>query len=287
MLLLSASAFAQIPNADFESWTTVGAYSIPDGWGNTNSMTSSMSIYTCVRGGSPGASYLQLTSQAVTGMGVVPGIATCGTLDMTNTSAPSPASGFAFTQRPQAMAGKWQYMASGTDRGYISATLTRWNAAEMKRDTIATSHLALFNMVMSWAGFSLPLSYTSQLFPDTAFITLSASGAMPVANSYLYVDSLHFTGSVAGITGISESAVADRISIFPNPSSDIVRIRFDASQNINSNIQLINAEGSVVREVNGIEAKEYHINVADLARGLYILRIASDQGIVSKRVVIL
>lgn len=285
--LFSISAFSQIPNAGFESWTTVGGYTTPDGWDNMNSMTASMSVYTCSRAGTPGGYYLHLTSQTVPGMGVMPGIATCGMLDMSQMSAPSPATGFAFAQRPQALTGKWQYMASGLDMGYISVMLTRWNPSMMKRDTIASYSQDLIGMAMNWTDFTAPLTYTSQLFPDTAFITLSASGATPVANSYLYVDTLQFTGSVAGTNGINENAAVSNISIFPNPSSDIVRIHFDASQNTSSNIQLISAEGAIVKEVMGIETKEYNMNIAGLAKGVYLIRVSSAQGTVSKHISIL
>ena len=48
------SAFAQIPNNGFENWSSAGSYNNPDSWGNLNSVTSVLSVYTCVKG-TPGA----------------------------------------------------------------------------------------------------------------------------------------------------------------------------------------------------------------------------------------
>jgi hypothetical protein len=287
-VFFSASIFAQIPNAGFESWDNSAGYNNPVGWDNMNAMTSSMSVYTCVKGtpGAMGNSYLKLVSSNVTGMGVMPGIATCGMLDMTNMSAPVPMSGFAFTQRPQTFSGKWQYMASGNDQGFINVLLTKWNSTAMKRDTIASSMQMLSGMAMSWANFSMTLTYSSLSFPDTAFITLSASGTTPVAGSYLYADTLQFAGSVAGNTGINDLTGANaNISVFPNPTSDVLNIQFSGLQSSACTVQLINIQGAVVRTANN-NSSVVKMNIADLAKGVYVVKASSDQGIITKRVII-
>jgi hypothetical protein len=251
-------------------------------------MTSSMSVYTCLKGtpAPQGSSYLKLVSANVPGMGIMPGIATCGMLDMTNMSAPVPMSGFAFTQRPQTFSGKWQYMASGNDQGFINVLLTKWNSSGMKRDTIATSMQMLSGMAMSWANFNMTLTYSSLQFPDTAFITLSASGAVPVAGSYLYADTLQFAGSVAGTTGINNLTGSDaNISVFPNPTSDVLNIQFLGVQSSAYTVQLINIQGAIVRTVND-NASILKMNVADLAKGMYLVKTSSSQGIITKRIII-
>ncbi len=292
ILFFSSAIFAQIPNGGFESWSNGSGYNTPDYWDNMNSMTASMSVYTCTKGtpGNPGAAYLKLVTKNVSGMGLIPGIATCGMMDKTNANMPALLSGFAYNQRPADMAGKWQYMAYGSDQGFINVTLTKWNMAQMKRDTIGSSMQALSGMVMSWADFSMPMTYLSLQFPDSAFITLSASGASPAANSYLYADTLRFEGSVAGTTGINETEAIANVSVYPNPATDALNIRFTSLQNSDCSIQLINTDGEVIKEMNEGSvsgSKELRMNTGDLAQGIYLLRIISAQGSVSKRVVIL
>src|SRR5579883_753034 len=98
-LLFTSAMYAQIPNPGFETWNTVGSYNVPAGWDNLNSMTTAMSTYTCTKGtpGYAGASYLQLISKTVTGLGVVPGIAVSGVMNKTTMQ---PQSGFAISTPP-------------------------------------------------------------------------------------------------------------------------------------------------------------------------------------------
>jgi hypothetical protein len=193
-ICFATTTFAQIPNNGFENWTSVGSYSNPDNWDNLNSMTSSMSIYTCTKGtpGNVGAAYLKLVSKTVTGMGVMPGIAVSGVIDMMSYK---PKSGFAYTSRPQDFVGMRQYMASGADVGYMGAYLTKWNNVTGVRDTIALAFQKLTGMAMNWTAFTMPFVYLSAATPDSAVVVLSASGSTPVNGSYLYLDNLSFSGS--------------------------------------------------------------------------------------------
>src|SRR5271157_5926898 len=147
-----------IPNAGFENWTSKGSYSDPDSWMCFNDLTASKSVYTCEQGtpGDPGNYYLKLTSKTVTGIGVVPGYAVSGTF---NTTTLQPLKGFAFNQRPLNLTGNWQYMIFGSSPGYIKVQLTRWDSSMKTRMTVASADSVLPGMVMSWASFSIPLTY--------------------------------------------------------------------------------------------------------------------------------
>jgi hypothetical protein len=242
----SASLFAQIPNNGFENWTSAGSYSNPDGWDQLNSMTTGMGIYTCTKGtpGSVGTAYLKLVSKTV-GSTVAPGVAVSGLIDI---AAMKPKSGFPFTGQPQKLTGSWQYMASGSDAGFISIILTKWNSTMMVRDTIAKAKQVLSGMAMSWATFNINLTYKSSALPDSAIIVLSASGTAPVANSYLYVDNLSFAGSVAGINTIDN--YVSNISAYPNPTSDNINIELNAQKTSAIKLQLVDVTGKLIRDIN-------------------------------------
>lgn len=176
-IVISSTAISQIPNSGFETWTTVGAYNVPTGWDNLDSLTNSMSVYTCEKGtpGSPGVSFLKLTSKTF-GTAVAPGIAVSGKLDMTTYM---PKSGFAYTSRPANLTGSWQHMIFGTSQGSVSVLLSKWNSSTSMRDTVAFVSQTLSGMAMSWATFSIPLTYHSSAMPDSAIIVLAASGIAP------------------------------------------------------------------------------------------------------------
>lgn len=277
--IITNSAKAAIPNSSFETWTNMGTYNNPDSWSTLNDMTSPLSVYTCVKGtaGPVGTSYIKLTSKNVVGMGVMPGVAVCGTIDNTTMQ---PTSGFPINERPQSLTGQWQYMASGADQGFISVILTHWDPIMMMRDTVSATIHPLVSMAMSWAAFNLPLMYLNGNDPDTAVIVLSASGTTPVSNSYLYVDGLAFTGSVAGL---NVNSSIESISVFPNPTSDQLFIKLGKSVQSPITINIINVEGKVVKSFQNISASASNtVDVSDLPKNNYVISIQYQNEIFTK-----
>jgi hypothetical protein len=281
LLFSFTAAIAQIPNAGFETWNNMGSYSNPDKWDNLNAMTSPMSVYTCQQGtpGSPGSSYLKLTSKTVTGMGVMPGVAVSGVIDM-NTFKPK--SGFAFTGQPLSLTGNWQYMAGGTDQGYVAVYLTKWNASNQKRDTIAVAIKPLgTGMVMSWTAFTINLGYKSMAVPDSAVIILSASGATPANNSMLYIDNLAFAGTTAGFNELKNTPT---ISLFPNPADNQVTVGVGNQNNALTKIELFDILGNTIRimEIKN-PASSYPLDLSGLSKGQYLVKMTSVEGVVVKK----
>jgi hypothetical protein len=276
----ATTAFAQIPNAGFENWTSAGSYNNPDNWDQLNAMTSSASIYTCTKGtpGQTGSAYIKLVSKTVGTMGVMPGIATTGMINMSNFSVTG---GFPFTQRPQSLTGAWQYMASGSDAGFVAVYLTKWNSSMGMRDTVAMAMQNLSGMVMSWTSFSINLMYTKGGFPDTAQIILSSSGMVPVANSYLYADNLAFTGSIAGI---KENKFNAEIKLFPNPASDKLVVSVGNSKSTKGQIEIADMQGKKIKSLNNIDfTANTSIDIADLPKGEYIIKLSTSEGILTQK----
>lgn len=276
-LFAALSAFgaaAQIPNAGFENWSNSAGYNTPDNWDNLNAMTSPMSVYTAEKGmpGSPGNSYLKLTSRNVSGMGVMPGIAATGNINM-NTFAVT--GGFPNTTRPANLTGKWQYMSgNGVDMGFVAAYLTKWNMTTMQRDTVATAMKPLTGMVMSWGSFTAPFTYSKGFNPDTAVIILSASGTTPAANSYLYVDDLAFSGSVAPTSVANAASPLPGVSIFPNPATSELTVTLPDAANYF--FTLSDLLGKVVRS-QSVNAAQISLNTNGLPAGEYILTVSNGQ----------
>jgi len=294
-VILALTAKAQIPNAGFETWTTIGAYDIPMGWGTMNNATSTNSVYTATKGtpGSPGNSYLKLTSKT-NGASVANGIAVSGKLD---TITLKPKSGFAFTQRPSKFTGKWQHMIYGSSQGSVKVLTTKWNTTLNKRDTIAHSEQGLSGMAMSWANFSMNMMYVDSLqFPDSCIIVLQASGSNPTNNDYLWVDNLAFTGTVAiyvdttSTVGIKENKQESRnLSIFPSPANEFVQISLSLSQAQALSIEVFDIAGKLYRcERNDFLAGEIKekINVKDLPAGTYFIKVTGKTFTETKKIVI-
>lgn len=284
-MFITASAFAQIPNSGFENWTTVGSYSNPDGWGTMNNTTAIASVYTATKGtpGSPGASYLKLTSKTV-GTGVVNGVAVSGVIDSLTMM---PKSGFAYNMRPANFTGKWQHMIYGSSQGSIQVILTRWDTGMMMQMPVASGSVTLSGMAMSWANFTIPLTYVDGNNPDTCIIIMKASGSAPTNNDYLWVDNLAFSGSVTGIEN-HESFVSEMV-VYPNPSSEVVNFKFNIKSAQQINIEITDINGKVIRSNNFGKMQgesTQSVNISGIAKGTYFVKINGEQATETRKLVI-
>ena len=266
-LFFSLLATAQtIPNAGFENWTSMGTYYEPDGWSTLNSTTAPLSIYTATQGtpGSPGNYYLKLTSKAIAGSGVTPGMAVSGGFYNGTTQ---PVGGFPISQRPANLTGKWQHMIFGSSQGYITIILTRWDGVQ--KETVSYTRYDLTGMAMNWANFSIPLNYINSNTPDSCLIILSASGNAPTANDYLWVDNLSFTGTATGIATIDKS---EGITIYPNPVHDKLVLQVENKNADMTTLKILDIKGSVVQQIPGVfSGVNTALEVSGLPKGTYFL----------------
>jgi serine protease len=79
------------------------------------------------------------------------------------------------------------------------------------------------------------------------------------------------------------------VQVFPNPFADNLNIHLTASQNQDMTVQLLNVNGQLVQEqlftnLNGEQTLLFH-TPQGLAKGTYILKMISNNGIVVRRVV--
>ena len=285
IIAFAASAMAQIPNPGFENFTTVGAYDVPDGWGTMNNTTAMASIYTATKGtpGSPGTSYLKLTSKTV-GPGVVNGIAVSGVID---SMTMMPKSGFAYNMRPASLTGKWQHMIYGSSQGSIQVTLTRWDMGMNMRMPVASGTVTLSGMTMSWANFTIPLTYVDGNNPDTCIIFMKASGSTPTNNDYLWVDNLAFSGSVTGIE--NHASVVTNMVVFPNPSTETINVNLNLKTSQKVSIELTDITGKLILTKDaGILACESKqtININSISKGTYLVRVITESGVEVRKIVI-
>jgi hypothetical protein len=267
-LMFSAliSEAQSIPNAGFETWDNMGTYSNPNGWATMNNTTTLASVYTAEMGtpGSPGTSYLKLTSKT-TPLGVANGIAVSGKLDSTTQM---PVSGFAYTMRPASLDGSWQHMIFGSSQGSISVSFSKWNTSTMMRDVIGTGSVTLSGMAMSWATFSIPITFTTAGMPDSCIIVMKASGASPANNDYLWVDNLSFKVTPAGINDVTTIDY----SVYPNPVSDILQLMTKVDVN---EICVFDISGKMV--LCSKQENLRSINVSNLPIGTYSYKLFADK----------
>jgi len=270
-----ATATAQLPNPGFETWTNMGTYENPDGWATLNDLTTMSGIYTATKGtpGSPGSSYLKLTSQTI-GPNVVNGIAVSGVIDQVTQQ---PVSGFAFNQQPASFNGKWQHMIYGTSQGSINVTLTRWDAGTNSRVVVANANKTLTGMAMSWANFSIPFVYVDGQAPDSCIIVMKASGNNPTQDDYLWVDNLSFVGNVAGLE--EQSPAISEMSVYPNPAEDKVTISMTSALSQKMQLNVYSLTGALImsKDIEVSAGKnEIPVDLSSILSGNYLISIGKE-----------
>jgi len=109
-----------------------------------------------------------------------------------------------------------------------------------------------------------------------------AFGTSSISNNKGFDIFLARLGSVAtGITGPAESA---GYQIFPNPVNDFLHIQLNTGKV--KSIEILNMVGKMESiSLKSEEGKDIEINTQKLKSGMYMLRIAYDDGIVTKKFV--
>lgn len=82
----------------------------------------------------------------------------------------------------------------------------------------------------------------------------------------------------------TDDFLASQLSIYPNPSSDVINIT-NASNILLNGVEIVDLNGRVVKsaKLNGVS--EAQVNISDLSAGMYLMNVSSDQGTTTKKIV--
>ena len=81
--------------------------------------------------------------------------------------------------------------------------------------------------------------------------------------------------------GVEEYESTD-FSIYPNPTSSQLFIDVSTPLNNNFKAEIIDISGRTVKSINQVN---YSIDVADIPKGIYFLKLTTDEGILTKKFV--
>ena len=89
--------------------------------------------------------------------------------------------------------------------------------------------------------------------------------------------------SVTQTTLSTNDFLSSKFSVYPNPVNNV--INFSNDQNaVVSSVEMADLNGRVVKTVK-VDATEGQISVNDLATGMYMMKITTDQGTAVKKIV--
>jgi hypothetical protein len=284
MFCTAFTAFAQVPNGNFESWTN-GA---PDSWFTNNipGLAVPVTQSSTAHSGSSAVRGEVKTSLAVPYYS--PQI-------ITGTSA----GGFAVNQRYAALTGYYQFSPQSGDRFSVSATMWKGGVAGVG---VAAAGAVLGNTVSSYTQFSVPFQYLTNDVPDLCLITVIIGGptsGTPHAGSFFLLDDITLSGTAP------TTAVGDEVGLpssfaleqnYPNPFNPSTNIRFSVAQTGHVSLKVYNVLGvevaSLVNEKKDAGTFSVNWNASGLPSGMYLYRLSmtSDKGQVfdqSKKLVVL
>lgn len=92
------------------------------------------------------------------------------------------------------------------------------------------------------------------------------------------LDTFNFT-SVLG----TNNFLSSKFSVFPNPVNNVINFSNNANAVV-STVEMADMNGRVIKSVK-INATEGQISVGDLATGMYMMKITTDQGVAVKKIV--
>lgn len=143
--------------------------------------------------------------------------------------------------------------------------------------------------VFTWASNDVTppiagtIAGTPGYVPDEFDVIYIAGTANAVASTTRFDDLTIKATPVANLLSV-ENFVSSEFSVYPNPTTGLVTISNDNNSTLQSaTISDLNGRTVKTLKLNGDSTSQ--INISDLAAGVYMMNIASDQGSVTKKIV--
>lgn len=269
-----AMAQMQIPNADFENWTTLanGAEN-PTGWGSSNFAVAFGVPQTVFKTtDAVWGNHALLVTTPSDGANIYPGQAELNEEAFTDGGLP-------YTDRPMTMAAWIKGTIHAGDTAFIKARLTRWNSADELSELIGEAYIELTERDTVYNLQTVSFEYFSSAMPDTLFLAVGFGDHDEVilnANNEFFVDNIVLAGLA---TSLIEPDVLGGVSIFPNPCSSFFSIKMNEWNGELVKLRLFHPSGGLLAE-RMIEGSHREIlssfDMSEFMSGIYFMEIWGD-----------
>ncbi len=270
--LLATTTKAQtIPNAGFETWSTLGPFLYPDGWepgpGLHRSTTAHSGTYAlqCVVD--------TFTNPVSSTLDTVVPNAYTGAPVMGPPPMGSSFGGYAFTSRPDSLTGFYQFQTTASDSFRIQVTLSHWDSTSHSRVSLAQGVFSSNTNISSYTRFSFPLQYTGSGLPDTCLIQILPANPMAPRHkgTSLLVDELAFAKAHTAVGHVVDYTY---LSLYPNPFTNEIHVTLQCNQTLES-ITISDLTG---REL--VSGKINEINTHLLPPATYLVTVKTTDGVI-------
>ena len=134
------------------------------------------------------------------------------------------------------------------------------------------------DITISGATYTLQTRTFTATTAGTYYFIFNNATPIVVTASSLRLDSVSMT-SVLG----TNDFLSSNFSVFPNPVKNVINFSNDANAVV-SLVEMTDLNGRVIKSQK-VNATEGQISVSDLATGMYMMKITTDQGVAVKKIV--
>ena len=165
------------------------------------------------------------------------------------------------------------YTRASTSARTLRVTVGTNNTAAAQTTQLAALNVAagtVWNQVTTVPTYTAPTAGIYYFgFNDNSAATATAVN--------MRLDSFNFTS----ILGTSEF-LSSKFSVYPNPASNVINIANEDA--VISSVDMTDMNGRVIKSTK-FNATQAEVSIGDLATGIYMMKITTDQGVATKKVV--
>jgi hypothetical protein len=296
-LLPTAARAQNVPNGHFETWLSRNNGEVPQGWVTSDDFYMRLGVpfsfgtvtkSTTLHSGQFAA---RVASANLVGT-IVPGILVLGDVNrLGSTFNPFFRGGIPFTGRPTQMQFWYRYTGAANDSANFYLELRQGRGTTLRQVGAGTHYLVSpAANTSTYTLATVPITYApGGLVPDTLRIYLTVGSTRSSATAVLLFDDL----SVSGGTGLAtaNAALAASLLVYPNPSaSGEFMLRTAEPTLAGAAAEVCDALGRVVRHLPARDVSqaitERAIDLRGQAPGLYLLRLSTAAGTVTRQLVL-
>ena len=273
----SAANAQNFPNSGFETWQNFGVYSDPQGWATGNSVGAMVGMVTVSKSTNKhsGSFAMQMeTKQMIFGpdTATMPGMAFLGT----------DGAGIAFSGRPAALEGYFNYTPALTDSCLMIVFFSKWDAQAQLSEDIGFGSFTYGTATNGYRHFQIPIDYKDQQMPDSVKIMIFSSSGDGVPGTKLLIDDLQFSPTL----GRNEAAAAATFRVYPNPARDKATLQLQEALPASAQLYLTDLLGRktliAAGNVQQANPNQLTLQLPDVPNGLYIVTAEANGQIAAK-----
>ena len=255
------------------SWTTVNSFTTAKVCPYANGLDTAASLigWTLITNGPAGQGW---NSTGTSGQASTPGYWIFASSNPTTSAANN---NWLFSPAFSLQAGE-QVTVSFYTRASTSARTLRVTAGLNNTQAAQTTQIAALNIVAgtTWNLNTLPV-YTA---PATGiyYFGFNDNSASTATAVNMRLDTFNFTSTLG-----TNDFISSKFAVYPNPVNDIIKFSNDSNVIVNS-VEMSDLNGRVIKSAK-INATEGQISLSDLSSGVYMMRITTDQGTATKKIV--